>query len=594
MDILTQLTNKLFGSPKPARMGRPANETDNYRRNQEIRRRAGIEQDKQEFHSLVGPLSNQKPLPVGPSDDNPNSSSISLSRSRTPEPAVAGPSGVRPSSPADALPTQPQSLTVSRTIPVSSLSDVKSTLKSVIGIIPTSTLQDEMSDLLGCCHVLVSLLEKSDPHIVSAPHYSFIFSKMQQDLNDMTLFLTEWTRKKSAFQQMQHKGVLIQVRTLEDVFTRHLHVFIALSQSESTTAMNKEFAELQARLGTIQNHAHTRDNSDPKNTEQADPDILREQVRRITGHTPDAVYLLNGTISHREAVPVSQEKTFDVYKGKLNDGEAVAIKLLRQRLKNDGEGVRFVERIMRQVQLWSSFSSPFILECRGIGMQMTAAGVDDEYDRFQFYLVSPFMKRGNALRHIQKLRKEGAYVDILKYLRESARGIEHLHRRNPPCVHASIRGENILIKDDGTACINGFGLTKAFAIGKIIALTGANRKYHWMAPELLGQDQPPLYPSCDIWAWAMTALELISGKKPYYNVSQLHLYDHVVNQGKRPELDDYPGFEQNCPQPEKMWDLLKKCWTSASERPTIEQVITELEDIEKAQIEQQAAPHVWA
>ncbi|CAE6344830.1 unnamed protein product [Rhizoctonia solani] len=593
MNIFSQLKDKLFGPSKPVRMGRPANETDNYRRNQASRQRAVIEQTKQEFHDLVGPIYAQKPLPVGPSDDNPNSSHTSLVSSRTPEPAVAGPSGARPSSPAEAVLTQPQPLAVSRAVPVSNLSDVKSTLRSVIGIIPTSSLQDEMGDLLGCCHVLINLLEKSDPAVVSAPHYSFIFSKMQQDLNDMTLFLNEWTRKKSVFQQMQHKGVYVQVRTLEDTFTRHLNVFIALSQSESATVMNKEFSELQAKLGTIQNHVHTRASSDPRSTEQADPDLLREQVRRITGHTPEAAYILNGKISYREAVPVSQEKTFDVYKGRLIDGEAVAIKLLRQKLYNDGEGVRFVERIMRQVQLWSSFSSPFILECRGVGMQMTASGEGEDYDRFQFYLVSPFMKRGNALRHIEKLRKEGAYVDILKYLRESARGVEHLHRRNPPCVHASIRGENVLIKDDGTACLNGFGLTKAFAVGKIIALTGANRKYHWMAPELLCQDQPPLYPSCDIWSWAMTALELITGKKPYYNVSQLLLVDHVVNQGKRPQLVDYPSFEQNCPQPEKMWALLNKCWADASDRPKIEEVISELEKIEQAQIEQQAAPHVW-
>jgi hypothetical protein len=39
--------------------------------------------------------------------------------------------------------------------------------------------------------------------------------------------------------------------------------------------------------------------------------------------------------------------------------------------------------MMRQVQLWSSFSSPFILECRGIGMQMTVSSEDEEYDKFQ-------------------------------------------------------------------------------------------------------------------------------------------------------------------------------------------------------------------
>ncbi|CAE6470609.1 unnamed protein product [Rhizoctonia solani] len=436
-------------------------------------------------------------------------------------------------------------------------------------------------------------------------------------------------KKKTAVQHMQRKDIHIQVRSLEDIFTRHLNVFIALSQSESTTTMNKEFAELQTQMGIIQTHVRGGGSSDSRNTEQVEPEILRDQVRRITGYAPNAEWILTGKISYREAVTVSQGRTFDVYKGRLNDGETVAIKLLRQKLKNDGTGVRFVERIMRQVQLWSSFSSPFILECRGIGMQMTASEEED-YDRFQFYLVSPFIKRGDAVHYIRKLRREGAYVDILKYvhyirklrregayvdilkyLRDAARGIQYLHQRN--CVHASIRGENVLIKDDGTACLNGFGLTKAFTVGKLIELTGDNRQYHWMAftvgklieltgdnrqyhwmaPELLGQDKPPLYPSCDIWAWAMTALELITGKQPYYNVVQWDLLDHVVKQGKRPQREDYPAFnEQNCPQPDLMWDLLHKCWTEASERYTIEQVIEGLENIEKVQIEQQTT-HVW-
>ncbi|CAE7227088.1 unnamed protein product [Rhizoctonia solani] len=554
---------------------------------------AGIDQTKQEFHDLVGPMYNQKLMPVGPSDDSSNPTSLTPSPSPTPDPTVAGPSNARSSKPSDAPVTQSRPLVASKAVPVSSLSDVKAALRSVIGIIPTSSLQDEMGDLLGCCHVLTSLLEKTDVGIVSAPQYNFIFSKMREDLNDMILFLNEWTKKKSAFQQMQRKDVHVQVRTLEDTFTRHLHIFIALSQVESTTVANREFSELQAKMNSIQNHAHTGGGPDPRNTDQANSQTLREQVRQITGHTPDAAYILSGKISYREATAINQKKIFDVYKGKLQDGEAVAIKLLRPKLKNNGEGVRFVERIMRQVQLWSSFSSPFILECRGIGMQMKAAEKAEDYDEFQFYLVSPFMARRDAATYIHKLRKEGGYVDILKYLREAARGIEYLHRRDPPCVHAGVRGENIIIKDNNTACLNGFGLTKAFTAQKIPELTGLKFKYRWMAPELLAQDKPPLTPSCDIWAWAMTALQLITGKKPYYKARTIDLYDHVVKQRKRPELSDYPTFEQNCPQPEKVWTLLKKCWVDASERPSIQDVIRELEDIERAQIEQQDAPHVW-
>ncbi|CAE7136174.1 unnamed protein product [Rhizoctonia solani] len=400
----------------------------------------------------------------------------------------------------------------------------------------------------------------------------------------MVLFLTDWTKKKSEFQQMQRNDVHIQIRTLEDTFMRHLDAFIALYQVESTTST--ELCELQAKIRTIQIYIHTSGSSESRNTDQASLEVFQEQFCRISGHTPDAVYIINGKISYRGAIPVNQRTMFDVYKGELHGGEAVAIKHFRQWLKNDDLG-----RIMRQVQQWSSSSSPFILECRGIGIQTTPAA-EGEYDKFQLYLVSPFMKRQDAVSYIRKLRKEGADVNILKYLQEAARGIEYLHHRNPSCVHAGVRGENIIIKDDDTACLNGFGITKVVAFTRLPEYMGFKYKYRWMAPELLAQDKSPMKP-CDIWAWAMTALELITGQKPYYGVRKLTLINHIVTQGKRPELSDYPTFEQNCPQPDRLWALLERCWVDASDRPSIREVISELEDIERVQIEQQVA-HEWA
>ncbi|KAG8714539.1 hypothetical protein FRC11_008094 [Ceratobasidium sp. 423] len=526
---------------------------------------------KQEFHNMVGPQVHE-PMPVKASNRNPNPPINLLTPPYTPEPAItepaitepaitepaiAGPSGATSSPPADGSPGQPQSLADSGSVPVYSLSDFKSTLRSVVGMIPTSSLQD---------------------------------------LEDITKVLNGWTKKKSTL-QVHRNDVHIQVRTLQDVFTRHLNVFVAISQSEGTATMNRELADLQAKLSTIQGHApRASSSSSSTNIEQVEPGVLQETVRQKTGHTPDSAYILSGKISYREAVAMNQGLTFDVYEGKLKDEEAVAIKLFRKSLKNDGEGVHFVRRIMRQVQLWSSFSSPFVLECRGVGMQMTTSKKGEEYERFQFYLVSPLMRRGNAVQFIKGLKMKGAYVNILKCLRDAALGIQHLHHRDPPCVHASIRGENVLIKDDGTACLNGFGLTKALTLGNLIELTGDLVQFRWMAPELF-QSNPLLNPSCDIWAWAMTALELITGQEPYYQLEQMRSWtfnDRIVKEGKLPQRSDYPTFERYSPQPDLMWGLLEKCWASASERPTIDKVIEELDNIEKAQIEQQTAPHNWA
>jgi hypothetical protein len=68
----------------------------------------------------------------------------------------------------------------------------------------------------------------------------------------------------------------------------------------------------------------------------------------------------------------------------------------------------------------------------------------------------------------------------------------------------------------------------------------------------------------------------------------------MIVAGETPNEADYPAFKEYCPQPDMMWALLQKCWKMvAEERPTIDEVITELELIEKAQIEKQLG-HEWS
>lgn len=133
--------------------------------------------------------------------------------------------------------------------------------------------------------------------------------------------------------------------------------------------------------------------------------MISQQVHAITGHTPDASFILKGVISYRENVALNHGFNFDIFRGQLNTGEMIAIKLYREKnMLNDFKGVKFVEvrnrftcgesnwcsralisqRIMRQVQFWTSFYSPYILKCYGVGMQMTkVAEGQGTYDKFQ-------------------------------------------------------------------------------------------------------------------------------------------------------------------------------------------------------------------
>lgn len=82
---------------------------------------------------------------------------------------------------------------------------------------------------------------------------------------------------------------------------------------------------------------------------------------------------------------------------------------------------------------------------------------------------------------------------------------------------------------------------------------------------------------------------------PYYNIREVTAPSEIVA-GHIPAESDYPDFRQYSPQPDMMWSLFQKCWNMKPEdRPTIGQVIDELDLIKKAQEAEQAkqAEHKW-
>ncbi|KAG8742875.1 hypothetical protein FRC10_000795 [Ceratobasidium sp. 414] len=441
------------------------------------------------------------------------------------------------------------------TVPTRSVLDLQSSLNNFLGLMGRSKgLKHDIESLGDRCKVLNQLLDRLEPEMRSASKFSYGFTKMSQDLDDIIRFLNEFNKKNLLRQAAARKDVRLEIAKLSKNFSDHLNMFMAICQNNNSELQGQKMDEIREKLDALQ---PIQNRPDSDNADQVEDSELVQHVKDVTGHEPQNSFLLKGQIRYRESVAIDSGHNFDVYKGQMADGEAVAIKLYRNKILNDGKGVKFVERIMRQVEFWTSFQHPSIIPCYGIGMQITRASEGPgTMDRFQFYLVSPFMRNGNAIR-------------------QAALGIQYLHDRKPQCVHASMRGENVLIKGDGTACINGFGLTKA--------------------PELLGQNCPLLKPSCDIWSWAMTALELISGEAPYYNFKTQWHIPVEITAGRTPNESDYPAFREYSPQPDMMWALLQKCWNMKPEdRPTIHQVIAELDLIEKAQIEAQAEQgHRW-
>ncbi|KAF8982242.1 kinase-like domain-containing protein, partial [Cyathus striatus] len=140
------------------------------------------------------------------------------------------------------------------------------------------------------------------------------------------------------------------------------------------------------------------------------------------------------------------------------------------------------------------------------------------------------------------------------------RGIAYLHEKS--IVHGDLKGVNVLIADDGLACLSYFGLSSSInthaltwtSIESTVSNAGTIR---WLAPELLYETSVGPTKESDIYAFACVFV----GKVPFYQ----HLFDPTVMRqimlGQRPlhpELKSDPYTRWGLT--DWMWSLIEKCW----------------------------------
>jgi len=76
----------------------------------------------------------------------------------------------------------------------------------------------------------------------------------------------------------------------------------------------------------------------------------------------------------------------------------------------------------------------------------------------------------------------------------------------------------------------------------------------------------------DVWSFAMTALELMTGRLPYFRfVNDIHIMTRV-------RLGELPAHTQYEAVPQGVWDILVRCWTyDFTVRPTMAEVKVHLD-----------------
>ncbi|CAO2178548.1 unnamed protein product [Urochloa humidicola] len=189
-----------------------------------------------------------------------------------------------------------------------------------------------------------------------------------------------------------------------------------------------------------------------------------------------------------------------VYEGILEDGERVAIKVLK---RDDQQGTR---EFLAEVEMLSRLHHRNLVKLIGI--------CTEGHSRCLVYELVP---NGSVESHLHGSDKGPARLDWDSRLRialGAARALAYLHEDSSPrVIHRDFKSSNILLEYDFTPKVSDFGLARtALGEGNEHISTRVMGTFGYVAPEYAMTGH--LLVKSDVYSYGVVLLELLTGRKP--------------------------------------------------------------------------------
>ncbi|KAL4594838.1 hypothetical protein ACB092_12G047900 [Castanea dentata] len=265
-----------------------------------------------------------------------------------------------------------------------------------------------------------------------------------------------------------------------------------------------------------------------------------------------------------------------VFKGKLQSGRLVAIKMLGMSKAN---GQDFISEVATIGRIHHANVVQLIGFCaegprRALIYEFMPNGSLDKYI---------FPRDGNIPLSIEKTYKISLGV---------ARGIEYLHRGcDMQILHFDIKPHNILLDENFTPKVSDFGLAKLYHVDdSIVPLTAVRGTLGYIAPELFYKNIGGVSYKADVYSFGMLLLEMANRRKNFNEFadhsSQIYFPTWVYEQvSKGNEIVMEDATEEEKKTIKKM--ILVALWCiqmKPSDRPSMNKVVKMLEGEEYLQI----------
>ncbi|KAI3876549.1 hypothetical protein MKW98_015932 [Papaver atlanticum] len=180
-------------------------------------------------------------------------------------------------------------------------------------------------------------------------------------------------------------------------------------------------------------------------------------------------------------------------------------------------------------------------------------------------IVTEYLPCGNL---VQLLRRKTARLDwrcrALMAV-DIARGMNYLHRCNPPIVHRDLKSSNLLVDKNWNVKVGDFGLSRLKHATYLATKTGKGTP-QWMAPEVIRNEASD--EKCDVYSFGVVLWELATQRIPWETLNTMQVIGAVGFMDRRIEIPE---------DTDPYWaSLIESCWHS-----TFEELLDKLKVIQK-------------
>ncbi|KAG8974267.1 hypothetical protein FRC05_007691 [Tulasnella sp. 425] len=239
----------------------------------------------------------------------------------------------------------------------------------------------------------------------------------------------------------------------------------------------------------------------------------------------------------------------------------VAVKRLKA-VGTRGERVRLAKRLARELNIWAKIKHPNVVELIGYYL-------DEKYEAP--LLISALMTNGNVLDYIERYKPD--IEQRLAFMKGITAGLACLHNFDPAICHADLKPANVLLDLHMNAVLCDFGLA-SFVSGPggmsgLATTTTLKGTPRYMSPELLLETDCRHNLESDVWAWACTVFEVLTGRIPYAEITG-DVQFYLAIDRKEPPGDVaslLPNDAEDC------WDF------DPQNRPTVRAILSHISNI---------------